>query len=186
MGKQLEGGYTHSDYNIQKKLTLNLVLHLPGVMTETSFHHLAQKYHLGEQDGEEVGRREIHLSPQIHQEYTFRHRSACRTPTESRQEYLTSGKEYTEPCKTRWDKGTRGKNRSVSRTGPAFRGLGELKQESDPHNRGSEPEEKYLRLRVKQLICGSPNGMRIRQSLPQPYICLAGTRVSWKGQQLGA
>ena len=28
----------------------------------------------------------------IHQEYTFRHRSACRTPTESRQEYLTSGK----------------------------------------------------------------------------------------------
>ena len=36
------------------------------------------------------------LSPQIHQEYTFRHRSACRTPAESRQEYLTSGKEYIE------------------------------------------------------------------------------------------
>ena len=28
-----------------------------------------------------------------------------------------------------------------------------------------EPEEKHLRLRVKQLIYGSLNGMRIRQSL---------------------
>ena len=37
----------------------------------------------------------------LHQEYTFRHRSACRTPAESRQEYLTNGKEYIEPCKTR-------------------------------------------------------------------------------------
>ena len=36
----------------------------------------------------------------IHQEYTFRHRSACRTPAESGQEYLTGGKEYIEPCKT--------------------------------------------------------------------------------------
>ena len=26
--------------------------------------------------------------------YTFRQRSACRIPAESRQEYLTSGKEY--------------------------------------------------------------------------------------------
>ena len=32
----------------------------------------------------------------------------------------------------------------------------------------SESEEKHLRLRVKQLICGSLNGMRIRQSLPHP------------------
>ena len=32
----------------------------------------------------------------------------------------------------------------------------------------SESEEKHLRLRVKQLVCGSLNGMRIRQSLPQP------------------
>ena len=28
--------------------------------------------------------------------------------------------------------------------------------------------------------------MRIRQSLPQPYICQKGTLVPWKGQQLGA
>ena len=40
------------------------------------------------------------LSPWIHQEYTFRHRSACRTPAQRGQEYLTRGKEYTEPRKT--------------------------------------------------------------------------------------
>ena len=34
----------------------------------------------------------------------------------------------------------------------------------------SESEEKHLRLRVKQLICGSLNGMKIRQFLLQPYI----------------
>ena len=39
---------------------------------------------------------------------------------------------------------------------------------------------------MKQLICGSLNGMRIRQSLLQPYICQKGTLVPWKGQQLGA
>ena len=54
-----------------------------------------------------------------------------------------------------------------------------------PHIR-SESEEKHLRLRVKQLICGSLNGMRIRQSLPQPYTPWAGMLVSWKGQLLGA
>ena len=43
---------------------------------------------------EEVGGLGVHLSPQIHQEDTFRLRSACRTPAESRQEYLTSRKEY--------------------------------------------------------------------------------------------
>ena len=39
---------------------------------------------------------------------------------------------------------------------------------------------------MKQLICECLNGMRIRQSLPQPYIHQAGTWVSWKGQRLGA
>ena len=53
-----------------------------------------------EQDGGGVGGRGAHLYPQIYQEYTFRHRSACRTPAESRHEYLTSGKEYIEPHKT--------------------------------------------------------------------------------------
>ena len=39
---------------------------------------------------------------------------------------------------------------------------------------------------MKQLICGNLNGMRIRQSLPQPYILQAETRVPWKVQCLGA
>ena len=47
----------------------------------------------------------------------------------------------------------------------------------------SESEEKHLRLRVKQLMCGSLNGMRIRQSLLKPYIGWAGMQVSWKGQR---
>ena len=41
-------------------------------------------------------------------------------------------------------------------------------------------------MRVKQLICGSLNGMRIRQSLPQPYIPQTRMQVPWKVQQLGA
>ena len=53
-----------------------------------------------EQDGRGVGVRGVHLSPRIHQEYTFRHRRACSIPTENRQEYLTTGKEYIEPRKT--------------------------------------------------------------------------------------
>ena len=65
--------------------------------------------------------------------------------------------------------------------------MAELKQGSDPHIGAlTESEEKHLRLRVKQLICGSLNGMRIRQSLPQPYIPRMGTRGPWKVQQLGA
>ena len=50
----------------------------------------------------------------------------------------------------------------------------------------SESEEKHLRLKVKQVICGNLNGMRIRQSLPQPYIRWTGTQGPWKVQQLGA
>ena len=65
--------------------------------------------------------------------------------------------------------------------------MGNLKQGSDPHIGAlTELEEKHLRLRVKQLICGSLNGVRIRQSLPQPYIPPTGTQILWKAQQLGA
>ena len=47
----------------------------------------------------------------------------------------------------------------------------ELKQGLIPmEGQLSESEEKHLRLRVKQLICGSLNGARIRQFLLQPYI----------------
>ena len=49
--------------------------------------------------------------------------------------------------------------------------MGELKQGSESHIGAiAESEEKHLRLRVEQLVCGSLNGMRIRQSLPQSYI----------------
>jgi len=77
----------------------------------------------GVQHGRGVGGCGVHLSPLIHQEYTFRHRSACRTPAESGHEYLTTGKEYIDPRKTRQDEGTRGENGSVNRTGPALGGL---------------------------------------------------------------
>ena len=50
----------------------------------------------------------------------------------------------------------------------------------------SESEEKHSKLRVKQPICGSLNGMRIRQSLLQPYKPQTGRRVLWKGKWLVA
>ena len=46
--------------------------------------------------------------------------------------------------------------------------------------------KKHLRLKVKQLICGSLNGMRIRQTLPQPYVPWTGMQVPWSKQWLGA
>ena len=141
----------------------------------------------GEQDGGGVGGLGVHLSPWIHQECTFRHRNACRTPVESGQEYLTSRKEYIEPCKTRQDEGTRGGNRSVSRTGPALGGLGIWSRGPIPTSgQLSESEERHLKLRVKQLISGNLNEMRIRQSLLQPYIPQTGKRVPRTGQWLGA
>ena len=79
--------------------------------TELNWFHFLKHVHLQiwllkinfrhrEQDSRGVGGRRVHLSPRIHQEYNFRHRNACRTPAESRPEYLTSGKEYIEPHKT--------------------------------------------------------------------------------------
>ena len=65
-----------------------------------------------------------YISLWIHQDYTFRHRRAWRTPAESGQEDLTRGKEFIDPRKTREDEGARGKNRSVSRIGLALGGWG--------------------------------------------------------------
>ena len=73
-------------------------------------------------------------------------------------------------------KGTRGKNSPLffqrfSSTGPALGGRGNWSKGPIPTlGQLSESEEKHLRLRVKQLICGSLNGMRIKESLVQPYI----------------
>ena len=57
---------------------------------------------------------------------------------------------------------------SVSRSVPAFSRWGNTSGQL------SESEEKHLRLRVKQLIYGRLNGMRIRQSLLQPYVPRTG------------
>ena len=54
----------------------------------------------GDQDGRGIGGHGEHLFPWIHEQYTFRQRSECKTPAESRQENLTSGKEYLDPHKT--------------------------------------------------------------------------------------
>ena len=63
--------------------------------------------------------------------------------------------------------------------------MGKLKQGSKLHMQQLfESEEKNLRLRVKKLIIGILNEMRIRQSLSQPYIPQTGTQVPWKMQQL--
>ena len=78
-------------------------------------------------------------------------------------------------------------NRSVSRTGLALSGWGNWSRGPTPTSgQLSESEEKHLRLRVKQLIYGSLNGIRIRQSLLQSYIPWTGTQVPWKAQWLGA
>ena len=113
--------------------------------------------------------------------------SRCRTPAESREEYLTNRKEYTEPYKTRWDEGTKGKTGVLLGLDLPSVGRGNEAGGSIPTSRQlSESEEKHLRLRVKQLIFGILNGMRIRRSLPQPYISRTGMQVLWKAQWLGA
>ena len=121
----------------------------------------------------------------IHQEYIFRHRCAWRTPFESGQEYRTSGKDYINHTKLGRMKELGGKKGVLvgldlspvdEGTEAGIRSSGQL----------SESEEKHLRLRVRQLICGSLNEMRIIQSLPQPYIPQRGTQVRWKTEQLRA
>ena len=64
--------------------------------------------------------------------------------------------------------------------------VGELKQGSDRRIGAIESEEKHLRLRVKELICSILNGMRRRQSLPQPCIPWRGRQTPWTVQWLGA
>ena len=76
------------------------------------------------------------------------------------------------------EEGTRGRDRSVSRTGPALSRWGSWSRGPiSTSGQLSESEEKCLRLRVRQLIHGSLNGMRIRQSLPQTYIPQTWTQV---------
>ena len=137
------------------------------------------------ENGGGVGGHGVSLSPLIHQEYTFRQRCAWRTPFESGQEYRTSRKDYINHTKLGRMKELGGKTGVLvgldlppvdEGTEVGIRSSGQL----------SESEEKHLRLRVRQLICGSLNGMRIIQSLPQPYTPQTWTQVRWKTQQLRA
>ena len=57
-----------------------------------SYNLVTKQHQRREQDGKGAGGRGIPLSPWIHQGYTFRHRSACRTPAENRQEYCPEEK----------------------------------------------------------------------------------------------
>ena len=79
-----------------------------------------------------VGGSGVHLFPQLHQDYTFSHRKSCRTAADSGQEYLSTGKEYTEPPETRSDEESSGENRRGSRTGPALGDWGNLSKGSIP------------------------------------------------------
>ena len=75
-------------------------------MKFTSSHeHIKNTYTCGQQEKDDraVGGHGVHLSLRMHQEYTLRHKRACRTPAESGQEYLSTGKEYIEPCKALQD-----------------------------------------------------------------------------------
>ena len=62
---------------------------------------------------------------------------AYGTPAESRQEYLTSGKEYIEARKTQRDEGTKGKKQECQQDWTCPQQVRELKQESDPHIRAT-------------------------------------------------
>ena len=91
------------------------------------------------------------------------------------------------PTKTQEDEGAGGKTGVLAGLDlPSVGGGTEAGVPSPQRGNCLESEEKHLRLRVKQLICGSLNGMRIRQSLSQPYLPRMGSRVTWKVQQLGA
>ena len=86
-----------------------------------------------EQDGRGVGGHGAHLSPQIYEEDAFRHRSACRKPAESGQEYLTRGKDYIDHAKLSRMKEL-GEKTGV-RVGLDLQWVWELKQESNPRIR---------------------------------------------------
>ena len=99
-----------------------------------------------EQDGRGVGGCGVHLSPRIHQEYTFRHRSACRTPAGSRQEYLISRQNIQNHTKLGSMKGLGGKTGVLVGLDLPLASEGTEAGVRSPQL--SESEEKHLRLRL--------------------------------------
>ena len=80
----------HKEYSQYYMMTLNgvYVVHLKLILRhcKSTIFQLKKLIKTKEErtNGRGVGGRGIHLSPRMHQEYTFRHRNACRTPAESR------------------------------------------------------------------------------------------------------
>ena len=56
------------------------------------------------QDGRGVGGHALHLSPWMHQEYSYRYKISHRTPPEYYKECLTTGKDCKDPCVTEENK----------------------------------------------------------------------------------
>ena len=121
-------------------------------------------------------------------EYTSLHRYIRNTPsdTEVHAEHQLRADRVTWPVEKNTLNHTKlgrmkelgGKQECVKRIGPA---LGWWENWSGglipTSGQLPESEEKHLRLRVKQLVCCSLNGMRIRQSLWQPCKPWTGTQV---------
>ena len=88
---------------------------------------------------------------------------ACRTPSESGQEDLTSGKEYTDSRRTRQDDGTRGKNVLEGLNLP-WAGGGTEARVRFPHWGNCLGQRRNTQETVKELICCILNGMRLIDS----------------------
>ena len=108
----------------------------------------------------------------------------ARIPAESRQEYLTNGNEYIEPCKGRQDEGSRRKRGElVGLDLPLVGGGTEAEVQIATLGQLFGTKGKHLRLRVKQLICDSLNEMRITQTI---FSAATGMWVPQKAQSLEA
>ena len=66
---------------------------------------------------------------------------------------------------------------SVSRTGLHSGGERPEVGVRSPHGSNCLDQRRNTSGRVKQLICGSLSGMRMRQSFPQPFTPQRGTQV---------
>ena len=79
-----KSSYVLSLYDMVSKLTIIRVFHFwtcPSELIVETVKNMSVKFR--EQDGGGAGGHGVHLSTWIHQEYTLRQRSACRTPSES-------------------------------------------------------------------------------------------------------
>ena len=126
-----------------------------------------------------------HLSPRIHQE----HNSDTEVHTECQLRRAGGPDQWKrsvgQPTQNSVVEGTRGKNRSVSRTGPALSRWGNCSRGPIPTAGWlSESGEKHLRLSLKQLTCGRLNEWELdspcRSHTPWTGHRSAGRRSGWE------